>query len=124
MIKKSTVFVLGAGAGFDIGMPLGSTLSGTIGNKLNFRFVRGQLEKGDEVIWGALRHLASYEKINIEECSKSGMGTGPGLQVSRSIDSYLHSHQHNKELQYCGKLAIVQSIFEAERASSLFFDTR
>ncbi len=40
-----------------------------------------------------------------------------------SIDNFIDAHQGDKKLELCGKLAIVRSILDAERASNLFLDT-
>jgi hypothetical protein len=64
MIRKKTVFVIGAGAGFDIGMPLGDTLSTLIASKLNIKFGLGgtKQESGDHEIMQALKAIASVQK--------------------------------------------------------------
>ena len=41
MIKRPTVFVIGAGAGVDLGMPVGEKLSAIIAQKLDIRFADG-----------------------------------------------------------------------------------
>lgn len=39
-----------------------------------------------------------------------------------SIDNFLDAHSDNKNVELCGKLAIVQSILNAERASHIYYD--
>jgi hypothetical protein len=42
MFKVPTFFVIGAGAGFDVGMPLGDKLSRIVGEKLRITFEGNQ----------------------------------------------------------------------------------
>jgi hypothetical protein len=52
--------VIGAGAGFDIGMPLGDKLSTIIASKLNIKFGQGgfKQESGDQEIMQALQVMS------------------------------------------------------------------
>jgi hypothetical protein len=55
MIRHKTLFVIGAGAGFDVDMPLGSKLSEVIAEKLNIKFPDYNTASGDKDIVEALR---------------------------------------------------------------------
>ena len=44
------------------------------------------------------------------------------MPIAKSIDNFLHSHNENKIVKLCGKLAIVRSILQAERNSALYVD--
>ena len=46
------------------------------------------------------------------------------MPQSISIDNFLDAHQGDRKLVFCGKLAIVRAILEAERSSLLYFDAR
>ncbi|EKS36969.1 SIR2 family protein [Afipia broomeae] len=126
MIRSKTLFIIGAGAGFDIGMPLGEKLSREIGEKINIKFKLGgyEQESGDYEIMEALRAIASHEKINVNEYLQAGWKVADGVVFSRSIDSYLNAHSGNDKIKVCAKLGIVKAILEAERDSAVFIDHR
>ena len=42
-----------------------------------------------------------------------------GMVDATSIDTFIHAHKGNEGIEVCGKLAIVQSILEAERKSAM-----
>jgi hypothetical protein len=78
MFDKNTVFVIGAGAGAEISMPVGSTLSASIANKT---FIRHKdfgpsLLSGDYAISNALKKIAKergvdYNQWRAEACAIS-----------------------------------------------------
>jgi hypothetical protein len=119
MFRVPTVFVIGAGAGFDVGMPLGDRLSQTIGKKLRIAFEGNQQTGGDHLIMEAMRQHARANKQDANVYRRAAFGVADGIAYSRSIDSYLHAHKDNKPLQVCGKLAIAQTILEQEKGSAL-----
>jgi hypothetical protein len=51
VIRHKTLFVIGAGAGHDIDMPLGSKLSDEIGCKLDIKFDFHKQISGDKISW-------------------------------------------------------------------------
>jgi len=126
MIRSKTVFIIGAGAGFDLGMPLGDQLSRIIGEKLNIKFKSGGYEQasGDFEIMDALRRVSGLEKVNVNEYITSGWGVAEGVGFSRSIDSYLNAHTGNEKVKTCAKLGIVKTILEAERHCAVYIDHR
>lgn len=46
------------------------------------------------------------------------------IPLARSIDEFLNSHNHSKEIELVGKLAIVHEILNAERKSLMFLPDR
>lgn len=44
------------------------------------------------------------------------------MPQAKSIDNFIDQHSDNKEIELCGKLAIIRTILEAEAKSSLFVD--
>jgi hypothetical protein len=121
MIRTKTVFVIGAGAGFDIGMPLGDALSTLIASKLNIKFALGgtKQESGDEEIMQALKVIASAQKEDPNDYRAAGCNVASGIGFTKSIDSYLNAHSGNEKVKVCAKLAIAQTILEHERSSAL-----
>jgi hypothetical protein len=120
MLKVPTVFVIGAGAGVDVGMPLGDRLSHIIGEKLRIKFEEGNRQTGgDKLIMEAMRKHAAANQEDPNVYRRAAFSVASGIAYSRSIDSYLHAHKDNKPLQVCGKLAIAQTILEHEKGSAL-----
>jgi hypothetical protein len=125
MLRVPTVFVIGAGAGVDVGMPLGDQLSRIIGEKLRIEFREGNRQTGgDELIMEAIRKHAAANQQNPNLYRQAAFSVAGGIAYSRSIDSYLHAHKDNKPLQVCGKLAIAQTILEHEKRSALVVQKR
>jgi hypothetical protein len=74
MIRQKTLFVIGAGAGFDVDIPLGSMLSEEIAQKLNIRFSDYNTQAtGDSEIVQALRHRAKAENMDVNEYRQAGV---------------------------------------------------
>jgi hypothetical protein len=119
MFKVPTVFVIGAGTGFDVGMPLGDKLSQIIGEKLRITFEGNQQTSGDSLIMEAMRQHAKANGQSANVYRRAAFRVAGGIPYSRSIDSYLHAHKDDKPLQVCGKLAIARTILEHEKGSAL-----
>ncbi len=121
MLNSKTVFVLGAGASFEVGFPLGSKLRETISHKLNFkRDSIGRLTKSGEMnIAERLKQKfpSKYDEY-INVCSQ----ISNGILLSDSIDDFIDKHRHDDRVAICGKLAIAFSIIEAENQSKIFVD--
>lgn len=122
MTKKKTVFVLGAGASFEFGLPVGDTLKEWISNDLNYRYDdQGRVAGGDGLIFDALRHASQVNQdASTSAYMKAARSIAAGLPLAHSIDNYLHNHNRDKHVKLAGKLGIVRSILNAERASSLY----
>src|SRR3982074_1056475 len=93
MIRHKTLFVIGAGAGFDVDMPLGSRLSEEIAQKLNIKFSDYNTQaSGDREIVERVRRKANAENRNGNEYRQAGVNVSMGIGYARSIDSYLNAH--------------------------------
>ncbi len=124
MLPRKTLFVIGAGAGADIGMPLGDALSAEIARKTDIQFElgeRGQIS-GDPSLMNTLRQIAKDRGENVNVLRAAGCLIKEGVSYSRSIDSFLNTHKDNENLKLCAKLALVQTILEHEKNSSLYVD--
>ena len=122
MFKSRTLFVIGAGASAEVGLPVGDQLREDISKRVDIRFSHSYtLESGDQDICETLRRI-SGGKINdyLPACWK----IRDGIILANSIDNFIDSHRQEPKIQICGKLSIVQAIIEAERRSQLFFDSR
>jgi hypothetical protein len=127
MFKSSTVFIVGAGASSEVGLPTGINLKSKIAEKLNIKydFTEYYPLSGDWVIAEALRH-----QVKNSENQRSGINPylfeawkiHDAMPQAGSIDTYLDVHRGNIKMELCGKLAITRSILEAEKKSSIFYD--
>lgn len=118
---KQTVFVIGAGAGVDIGMPTGEALSNQIAQKVNIRFEGGVKRiGGDAEMVDALMQQARIDDENVNNYYSAGRSIAAGIQYTRSIDSYIHTHRHDPLIKTCAKIAIAQTIIRSEKQSKIF----
>ena len=128
MLNKKTVIVVGAGASKEVNLPTGYELKQKIASILNITFdQRGQKISGDDTVCEALRtaiRLKDRNDRNINPLLSAAWRIRDAMPLAISIDNFIDAHQGNEALELCGKLAIVQSILEAERKSSIFVDKR
>ena len=121
--KKDTVYVVGAGASQEAGLPTGEKLKSRISELLNMDFSISKQTSGDFGIKSALSQLVkmsgSTEDMNLymDECRM----ISKNMPLAISIDHFIDSQRKNKKLVRCGKLAILKSILSAERHSLLYF---
>lgn len=121
MFRRNTVFIVGAGASSEVGLPVGSELATRISDLMRFEFDLGRMTKGDGEIYAAWnRHFPDGDKL--DEHLRAARRISDGIFLVKSIDNFLHIHEHDECLKFCGKTAIVRSILEAERTSKLFID--
>lgn len=124
MFKSKTVFIVGAGASCEAGLPSGEALKTEIANRLDIRFgdYGNTLKSGDIGIIEALREASRLEgtggDINryLPDCWRISEVVPT---ASISIDNFIDAHRGNKSIELCGKLGIVKSILDAERVSKL-----
>jgi hypothetical protein len=123
MFKPETLLIIGAGAGQEVGLPVGTELSGQIANKVNFLHDDiGRIVGGDPEIRRLLVQKSRGGGEAVASYYSAGRQIAQGIQFSRSIDEFINKHKDNQEIQFCAKLAIAQAIVEAERSSALFID--
>lgn len=127
--QSRTVFVVGAGASKEVDLPVGRELTKAIALALSFRVERGQLQRGgDGSILAALQKLASQEQVMdqrdhpMNAYLRAAWRIRDAMPQSLSIDNFIDSHRDEQHVALCGKLAIVQTILQAERASKLYVD--
>lgn len=121
MLGRETLFIIGAGAGHDIEMPMGEKLASTIAANLNIVFEDfGQKKRsGHDTMIDALRLVARQDNPSgdVNPYFNAGRQIHEGLLGwFSSIDGYLNRHQDQPFVQQCGKMAIVQCILESEHA--------
>lgn len=125
MFEKTTFVIVGAGASNEANLPTGSELRTRVGSLLDIRFDFSQLKSGDPLLCEALRVSASREvpsSRDINPFLHEAWHIRDAIPQAISIDNFLDSQQGNSRLERCGKLAIVRSILEGERQSTLYVD--
>lgn len=126
MFQQRTLFVVGAGASYEAGLPLGVDLKAEIAKKVNIICKNGnEQSSGDYAITKALReHVRNIEQGHgdIKPYLRAGRHVAAAMPMALSIDNFLDAHQDNEYIQICGKLGITRCILQAERQSKLYFN--
>lgn len=120
MFRSKIAFILGAGASCEYKMPLGSDLANSIRQKMSIEVNSiGQLQgSGDISLFLAMQHDTGASGSDMIAAARRLAG---GLPLRKSIDDFLDLHQNNSLLVGLGKAAIVKTILEYEKQSSLSF---
>jgi hypothetical protein len=122
MFRRNTLFVVGAGASAEFGLPLGTLLARQITSKMDIRF-----ESGFEFVGsGDLRlyeQLTNARRQDSDEWQPAAMRIRDGLPFAQSIDDFLDQRRSDNWVNLYGKSAICQAILEAERQSKLYFNS-
>lgn len=123
MFKSKTVFIVGAGASHEAGLPVGDQLKNEIVELLNFRFndENNRLSSGDAQILQVLRQC-SLEATGYWDANSyllKAYRIKDEMPIAISIDNFLDAHRGDEKIEICGKLAIVKSILLAEHNSLL-----
>lgn len=124
-MSGKTVFVVGAGASSEVGLPLGFDLKTLITHKLKLHQEGHVFRTTDENLRAIFSRIAlktADESHIFSELQKKANLIARGLPLARSIDNYLHDHSTDPQITQIGKLAIVTSILEAERSSDLWIE--
>jgi hypothetical protein len=136
MFKSKTVFIVGAGASCEAGLPSGHELKKKIATLLDIDYKSNfsemdikfkgnySLSRGDDQIVRALRDKvfsASEQRGDINPYLLKARQISENMPLAISIDNYLDAHKGDTELELCGKLAIAKSILEAEENSKIKF---
>jgi len=121
MFREKTLFIVGAGASHEIGLPVGAKLKEDIARVLEFEIEHGQITKCDRYIIESIKRLVQTQgHHDINPHLRAAWHIRNALEQASSIDNFLYSHQDNAELVICGKLAIVRSILLSEKSSRLY----
>jgi hypothetical protein len=119
MFNRQTLFVVGAGASVEFGLPVGKALTTIIQkNDMRFEYPGKPIGGGDFDLFTQLTHRRGNEAQPFQQAA---LLIRNGIGLALSIDDFLDPHRTNTYVNEYGKAAIVKSILEAERASSLFF---
>jgi hypothetical protein len=121
MFKRRTLFIVGAGASVEVGMPVGINLAKRIAKLVDFKAAEPGPNQGD----GDMHFLGQFHRRfpgTINAYRQAGWAIRDGVRLTHSIDDFLDMHNGNETIQRMGKAAIVQTILTAETSSSLFFN--
>ncbi|GAA3077439.1 hypothetical protein GCM10010520_25680 [Rhizobium viscosum] len=120
MFTKKTVFVVGAGGSFEVGLPVGSTLKTRIAEKLDVR-ASGSFEGNPAIV----RAVASAAKETssfggaVNRLVGAAQAIRGAMPLAISIDNYLNTHSHDSDVVMMGKFGITACILDAEANSTL-----
>jgi hypothetical protein len=125
MRNRRTLFIVGAGASKEVGLPIGRELVEIVASRLNFQERHGSLIEGygDADILDIFQQYA-HTREGINAFLDAARRVRDGVIFSNSVDSFIDVHREDRLIQLCGKLAIVKTILKAERQSKLFIDRR
>jgi hypothetical protein len=119
VIKSKTVFVVGAGASCEVGLPVGIKLAQQIAQKLTITEDSGFGRPifGDQDVGSALSKLGQDE---FGKCVQAARIISAGVTYAHSIDDFIDSYPSIPQVSLVGKVVIAQAVIEAERGSKLF----
>ena len=121
MFNRKTLFIIGAGAGFDVDLPVGRKLAEDIANRVKVGVDHGHLSKHTVDPDLALNFFERNDpKANA--FLQAFNRIRDGVLLSNSIDDFLNIHEDSPEIVAVGKAAIVRAILHAERRSKLYVD--
>lgn len=118
-MSQETVYVIGAGASFEVGLPVGEELKNAISKVLYLEFDYGSFSKGDYDVYDALRR---HNKENVNDYLRECRHISDNMPLAISIDNFIDSERGNERLALCAKIGIVKSILHAEKSSLLYVD--
>ncbi|KAF0120272.1 MAG: hypothetical protein FD152_4214 [Xanthobacteraceae bacterium] len=122
MLREKTVFVVGAGASREFGLPMGAELIDHICQILKFRSGYNNFE-GDPEAYQAVRSLSERgEELNavLQACR----AIEQGAPLFMSIDHFVNTHEKDRFIVDVAKVAIGYAILRAEAQSKLMVDYR
>lgn len=122
MFNRKTVFIVGAGGSREVGLPMGEELKSQIAGLVNIKFEYGHTQKtGSHKITAALNFFCQQRgERDINPYLGAGRAIASAMPQAISIDNFLHTHADDERILLMGKLGIVSSILDAERASSIY----
>jgi hypothetical protein len=117
MFSQPVVFVVGAGASNEFGLPVSGQLNASIALSLNFNRGPNGLLIGERAVFDLLG-----SKFGLESGKYQDAATELATHVMEfaSIDETLHWFSTRPQIVLLGKFAIVREILKAERRSILF----
>jgi hypothetical protein len=116
-----TLFVIGAGASAEIGMPTGYNLKMNICDILSLKEQRSVNKiSTTDLFHLAFQNLTKRDMDEKEKYIEAAKIISEGLMAEISIDNFIDKHRDNPYIVKTGKMAIVSAILKNERASRIF----
>lgn len=124
MYKTKTVFIVGAGASLEIGMPTSDSLKSHIARALDIKYehFNTQISGSRRISEALFSHFRTENGINVPEIKKhitAARRIVDAIQQAISIDSFIENIE-DELVTFMAKLAISEIIIDAERNSKLF----
>lgn len=120
MFRANTVFVIGAGASAEFGLPVGSKLLTQIAKSVNITYEIGRQKTGDYMVAEALRRSIPPQNDNEEynrhlhSAWQLVRSSNQGLSIDNVIDAL-----EDQRASLVGKIGIVANILQAEEKSPM-----
>jgi hypothetical protein len=130
MEDRQILFVVGAGASCEFGLPSGRLLLSQIASSVSvLSFGHEEHIKVDEQIDRAINQLILEEGLppisqRHDEYRKHAAWLARNAPLAPSIDNLLHTHQSNRNLVKIGKVLIAHCLLTAENESCLYREPR
>ncbi len=131
MIERNTVFILGAGAGKDVGMPLGDDLKQQVAELLDFGFgttAEEAVVDRNDIVYERRVFDSAVHRVLVEnrqdsnrhrQCDEAMKAIVKHMPAALSIDNFIHNYAGNEFIRVCAKLGIAICIMRGERKSAL-----
>jgi hypothetical protein len=119
MLKRNTVFIVGAGASAEFNLPVGEELARRIKRSLTLCEPNRGWLCTDDYIEAAIRSRSKAQGPDRTQLLNGARRISEGLPLHLSIDNFMENHKEEEEIQICGKIAIVRHIAAAEAKSTL-----
>lgn len=120
MLRRNTLFVVGAGASFDFGFPLGSELVALIREELSGRSDASSPYLGSPEVKNAIELIAYETTQNFDDVYWAGQKLASILaNYPVSIDNVIATHSKDPNLVAVAKLVIAKVLLQREKQSKL-----
>jgi hypothetical protein len=115
MFKRKTLFIVGAGASAEAGLPVGEILAAQISALLRFDPSGDPSHPGMQL----LSQLYNRFPLPDDGYAKAAAHISRGVVLTKSIDDFMDRHSGDVLIQRVGKAAIVKCILDSENRSFL-----
>ncbi|UPA25357.1 SIR2 family protein [Shinella oryzae] len=117
--QDDTVFVVGAGASAEFGLPVGWKLLEKIRNNSRFQFQGTRASDGNEKIIRTVYGRYNLDSYQHKKAFEALDDIHRGVETAGSIDEYINRYSDNSLIAEMGKLQIAYAILLAESQSAM-----
>lgn len=117
-MSKRLLFIIGAGASHEAGLPTGNILKSRIASLLGIDYGGSKKIIGDARLIAALDHVGKEMLGGVQNAYGAARKIHYAMPLARSIDDFINQNRGKKEIEICAKLAIVRTILQAEQESN------